>query len=65
MKCRIVRPFEGAHGRQFTPGEIVDTTDWPKEAQLLKQRYLEPAPEGATVPLDDATAKATGHERSV
>ena len=54
MLSKIVRPLEGGNKRQYSPGEIVDTTAWPKEALLQKQRYIEPAPEGATVPTEDA-----------
>ena len=49
MLSVIVRRFEGGNTRQYTPGEIVDSSAWPKEAALHRQRYLEPAPEGATV----------------
>ena len=54
MLSTVTKHFEGDQGRQFTPGEIVDSTDWPKEAQLQRQRFIEPAPEGATVPNEDA-----------
>ena len=64
MICKIVRLFEGDHGRQFTPGEIVDSTAWPKEAQLRRQRYIEPAPEGSAVTAKNATAEGSDHERS-
>ena len=59
MLSIIVRRFEGGNKRQYTPGEIVDTTEWPKEAALHRQRYLEPAPDGATVPPENATAEAS------
>ena len=54
MLSIVMRRFEGQHRREFAPGEIVDTTAWPKESKLHRQRYLEPAPEGATVPTEDA-----------
>ena len=52
MLSIIVRRFEGQHLRQYAPGEIVDSTTWPKEAQLHRQRYIEPAPEGAAMVPD-------------
>ena len=57
MVSIVVRRFEGRDRRQYEPGEIVDSTDWPKEAKLHAQRYLEPAPDGATVPDEDVTAR--------
>ena len=54
MLSVIVRRFEGGNRRQYAPGDIVDTTAWAREAQLQRQRYIEPAPEGATVPDEDA-----------
>ena len=55
----IVRRFEGQHKRQYAPGEIVDSSAWPKEAQLQRQRFIQPAPEGATVPDEDANGRLT------
>ena len=53
MLSIVTKHFEGGNLRQFVPGEIVDSTDWPREAQLVRQRYLQPVPEGATVPDED------------
>ena len=57
MLSVVTRRFEGRHLATFVPGQIVNSTCWPKEAALHRQRYLEPAPEGATVPPEDATAE--------
>lgn len=38
----VQKPFVGA-GRQFTTGEVVDSTGWRLERQLLAQRRLRAA----------------------
>jgi len=58
MLSIVTRRFEGRHLATFVPGQIVDSSDWPKEAALHRQRYLEPAPAGATVPDEDAATAA-------
>ena len=58
MLSIVTRRFEGKNRREYAPGEIVDSRGWPKEAALHRQPYLEPAPDGATVPDEDAGALA-------
>lgn len=48
----VQKPFVGA-GRQFTTGEIVDSSSWRLERQLHAQRRLRPA---SAEELDRATS---------
>lgn len=47
MLCTVRKVFE-AEGRKLQPGEIVDSTSWRLERQLIDQRYLNPTPQAVT-----------------
>ena len=55
MLSIVTKHFEGRNLATFVPGQIVDSTDWPKETILHAQRYLRPAPPGATGPKTRTT----------
>lgn len=48
----VIRPFEGAGGRQYQAGEAVDASEWAHTAKLVDQRRLRP-----TTANDDAGTK--------
>jgi len=39
----VTKQFDGADGRQYTPGEIVDASEWKNTEKLIRGRWLRPA----------------------
>jgi hypothetical protein len=42
MTHMVTRPFEGARGKVYQPGEAVDASVWAHTAKLVEQRRLRP-----------------------
>ena len=36
----VVKAFGGPGDTQFTPGQVVDATAWPRVASLIQSRYI-------------------------